>query len=147
MLLKEQLMSDLKTAMKEKDTVKKNVVTMVRAAILQVEKDNKVELGNEEVMEIISKQVKQRKDALEDFKKGGREDLVDLTNHELELLLAYLPEQLSTEELTAIVKEAVERMNITQMKQMGQVMGDVMPKVKGRADGKAINEIVKQLLS
>ena len=147
MLLKEQLMSDLKSAMKEKDTVKKNVVTMVRAAILQVEKDNKVELGNEEVMEIISKQVKQRKDALEDFKKGGREDLVELTNHELELLLAYLPEQLSTAELTAIVKEAVERMNITQMKQMGQVMGDVMPKVKGRADGKAINEIVKQLLS
>jgi uncharacterized protein YqeY len=147
MTLKEQLMQDLKTAMKEKDTIKKNVVTLVRAAILQYEKDNKAELDDEGVAEIISKQLKQRKDALSDFVKAGREDLIETTNKEIALLTAYLPEQLSKEELQAIVKEAVEKLQVTEIKQMGKVMAEVMPKVKGRADGKAISDVVKALLS
>lgn len=147
MSLKETLMNDMKQAMKDKDTLTKNVVTMVRAAILQIEKDKKIELDDEGVLDVIAKQVKQRKDALEEFKKGGREDLVELTQNELSILLKYLPQQLTKEELTVIVKEAVEKLKITEMKEMGKVMGEVMPKVKGRADGKAINEIVKEILA
>ncbi len=140
-------MNDLKTAMKDKNVLAKNVITMVRAAILQYEKDNLKELDDEGVIEVIAKQVKQRRDALAEFTKGGRQDLIDLTNGEIELLLTYLPQQLTREELTAIVKEAVEKLNVTEMKEMGKVMSEVMPKVKGRADGKAINEIVKEILS
>lgn len=147
MSLKETLMNDLKNAMKEKNVVAKNVVTMIRAAILQYEKDNKTELDDAGVIDIIAKQVKQRKDALADFIKGGRQDLVDLTNNEINLLLAYLPQQLSKEELTAIVKEAMEKFNVKEIKEMGKIMGEVMPKIKGKADGKAVNEIVKELLS
>jgi len=147
MSIKETLMNDLKTAMKDKNVLAKNVITMVRAAILQYEKDNLKELDDEGVIEVIAKQVKQRRDALAEFTKGGRQDLIDLTNGEIELLLTYLPQQLTREELTAIVKEAVEKLNVTEMKEMGKVMSEVMPKVKGRADGKAINEIVKEILS
>lgn len=147
MSLKETLMNDLKNAMKDKDVVAKNVITMIRAAILQYEKDNKAELDDSGVIDVIAKQVKQRKDALAEFTKGGRQDLIDLTNHEINLLLAYLPQQLSKVELTAVVKEAMEKLDIKEMKQMGKLMGEVMPKVKGRADGKAINDIVKELLS
>ena len=147
MSLKETLMNDMKQAMKDKDTLTKNVVTMVRAAILQIEKDKKIELDDDGVLDVIAKQVKQRKDALEEFTKGGRDDLVELTQNELGILLNYLPQQLTKEELTVIVKEAVEKLKITEMKEMGKVMGEVMPKVKGRADGKAINEIVKEILA
>ncbi|MFA0816450.1 MAG: GatB/YqeY domain-containing protein [Anaerofustis sp.] len=147
MSLKETLMNDLKTAMKEKDTIAKNAVTMVRAAILQIEKDKKIELDDEGVLDVIAKQVKQRKDSLEEFVKGGRDDLVDVTKKELDILMKYLPKQLTKEELTSIVKEAIDKLHITEMKEMGKVMGEVMPKVKGKADGKAINEIVKELLA
>ncbi len=147
MALKEQLMADLKTAMKEKDTIKKNVVTMIRAAILQYEKDTKTELDEEGITDIVAKQLKQRKDALKDFESAARDDLIEQTKKEIELITAYLPEQLSKEDLSKIVKEAVERLGVTDLKQMGKIMGDVMPKVKGRADGKAINEIVKELLN
>ncbi len=97
MSLKEKLMNDLNNSMKEKDVTAKNVITMIRAGILQYEKDNKIELDDAGVIDIIAKQVKQRKDALEDFVKGGRQDLIDLTNSEIELLMGYLPKQLSKE--------------------------------------------------
>lgn len=147
MTLKEILMNDMKTAMRDKDVLTKNVITMARAAILQVEKDNKIELDEAGVIDVISKQVKQRRDALTDFTKGERQDLMDLTNQEIEILLKYLPQQLTKEELTAIVKAAVDKLNITEIKEMGKVMAEVMPQVKGKADGKAINEIVKELLT
>jgi len=119
----------------------------VRAAILQIEKDKKIELDDEGVLDVIAKQVKQRKDSLEELVKGGRDDLVDVTKKELDILMKYLPKQLTKEELTSIVKEAIDKLHITEMKEMGKVMGEVMPKVKGKADGKAINEIVKELLA
>ena len=146
MALKEQLMADLKKAMKEKDTVAKNVVTMVRASILQYEKDKKSELDDDGIIEIIAKQVKQRKDSLADFIKADRQDLVETTNREIELLMNYLPQQLTKEELTSIVQDAIEELGITEVKQMGKVMAYVMPQVKGRADGKMISEIVKEYL-
>ena len=107
MSLKEQLFADLKTAMKEKDTLKKDTVQLIRSGILQYEKDNKVELDDEGVLDIISKQLKSRRDSLPDYQKSGREDLIEKLNKEIEILLGYLPEQLSEEEIAKIVEEAI----------------------------------------
>ncbi len=145
--LKDTLMNDLKDAMKAKDEIKKSTITMIRAGILQTEKDNKITLDDEQILEVIIKQVKQRKDSLAEFTKAGREDLIEETNKELEILSVYMPKQLSKEELLQIVKEAIEKNEITSLKQMGEVMKVVMPLVKGRADGKMVNEVARELLS
>jgi len=105
MSLKDKLMDDMKTSMKNRDKARKDTVIMVRAAIKQKEVDERVELSDEEILEVISKQLKQKKDALEDFRKGQRQDLVDLTEKEIEILLEYLPEQLTEGELDEIVKD------------------------------------------
>lgn len=147
MSLKETLMSDLKAAMKAKDSIKKSTVTMVRAAVKQIEIDSRKELNDEEIIEVVAKQVKQRKDALAEFAKAERDDLVEETKAEIEVLMNYLPKQLSKEELTSIVKEAVETVGATTVKDMGKIMKEVMPKIKGRADGKAVNEIARELLN
>ena len=147
MSLKERLADDLKSAMKDKNTIRKNVVQMVRAAILQFEKDNKVELDDEGVMEIITKQLKSRRDSLPDFVKSGREDLIEKLNKEIEILLSYLPEQLSEEEIAKIVEEAIAETGAASVKEMGKVMGIVNPKLKGRADMKVVGALVKKLLT
>ena len=145
MSLKEQLFADLKTAMKEKDTLKKDTVQLIRSGILQFEKDNKVELDDEGVMEIITKQLKSRRDSLPDFVKSGREDLIEKLNKEIEILLGYLPEQLGEDEIAAIVEEAIAATGAASIKEMGKVMGIVNPKVKGRADMKVVGALVKKL--
>ena len=147
MSLKEQLFADLKTAMKEKDTLKKDTVQLIRSGILQFEKDNKVELDDEGVMEIITKQLKSRRDSLPDFVKSGREDLIEKLNKEIEILLSYLPEQLSEEEIAQIVAEAIAETGAASIKEMGKVMGIVNPKLKGRADMKVVGALVKKLLT
>ena len=147
MALKEKLMEDMKSAMKEKDLVKKNTIQFVRAAILQVEKDNKVTLDDEGITEILAKEVKKRKDSLPEYEKSGRQDLIDTLNREIEIILAYLPKQLTKEELTVIVKEAVEAVGAKDMNDMGKIMGYVLPKIKGVGDGKTVNEIAKEILS
>ncbi len=141
--IKERLMEDLKLSMKEKDTVRKNAVQSTRAAILQYEKDNKVTLSDDEVIVVIAKEVKKRKDALPDYEKSGREDLISDLKREIEVLTAYLPSQLSKEELEEIVVECIKKVDAQSMKDMGKIMAEVMPKVQGRADGRAVNEIVK----
>lgn len=146
MALKEQLLADLKSAMKEKDTIKKQTVTMIRAAILQVEKDNKIELDDQGILDIISKQMKQRRDALEDFKKAQREDLIEQTEAEMKIIEAYLPKQLTREEIEAIVDETIQETGVESIKDMGKIMGALMPKVKGLADGKLVNQIVREKL-
>ncbi|SDW38382.1 GatB/YqeY domain-containing protein [Tepidimicrobium xylanilyticum] len=146
MSLKEKLMEDLKTSMKNKNTVRKNAITMIRAAIKQVEVDRRIELNDEEILEIISKQVKEKKNALEDFKKGQRQDLVDLTEQEIEILLEYLPKQLTDEELKEIVVETINEVKAKDIKDMGKIMKSIMPKIKGRADGSRVNEVVRQVL-
>lgn len=146
MSLKEQLFADLKTAMKEKDTLKKDTVQLIRSGILQYEKDNKVELDDEGVMEIISKQLKSRRDSLPDFLKSGREDLIEKLNKEIEILLGYLPEQLSEDEIQKIVEEAIAATGASSVKEMGKVMGVINPKLKGRADMKVVGALVKKLL-
>lgn len=147
MSLKDKLADDLKSAMKNKDTIRKNVVQMVRAGVLQIEKDKKITLDDEGVLDVIAKQLKQRRDSLPDYEKSGREDLISELKSEMDVLMEYLPQQLTREELEAIVKEAVSETGASSMKDMGKVMAAVMPKTKGRADGKVINEIAKNLLS
>ncbi len=147
MSLKDTLLSDMKTAMKEKDVIRKNTVQLVRAAILQKEKDQQITLNDEDILEVIAKEVKSRRDALVEFEKGGRQDLIDTANRELEVLLGYLPKQLSPEEITELVKEAISETGAQSMRDIGKVMAAVRPKTKGRADGKQINAIAKELLS
>ena len=128
--------------MRNKDTVRKSVVTLIRASIKQYEVDNRVELGDDEIIDIISKQLKQRNDALEEFAKANQ-DLVKETESEIEVLKEYLPQQLSEEELNEIVKSTISEVGATSMKDMGQIMAAIKPKTKGRADGKLINKLVK----
>ena len=146
MSLKERLFEDLKTAMKEKDTIRKDTVQLDRSGILQIEKDQKIELDDEGVIEVVSKQLKSRRDSLPDFEKSGRQDLIEKLNKEIEVLLGYLPEQLSEQEIQTIVAEAVAETGASTMKDMGKVMAMVTPKVKGRADNKVVGDFVKKLL-
>lgn len=146
MAIKEQLQEDLKTAMREKDTVRKNVVQLIKAGVLQYEKDNKTTLDDEGVLSVIAKQLKQRRDSLPDYEKSGREDLIAQLKREMELLMEYLPAQLSHEELTEIVKDAITKTGASGIKDMGKIMAEVMPKTEGRADGKEINLIARELL-
>lgn len=145
-MLKETLLEDLKSAMKEKDAVTKNTIQMARAAILQVEKDKQITLEDSDILTILAKEVKKRKDSLVDYEKGGREDLVEQIKKEIQVLEKYLPKPLSREELEKEIKEIVQEQNATSMKDMGKVMKVAKEKIGTRADGKEINEIVKSLL-
>lgn len=146
MSLKEKLQEDLKSSMKNKDTIKKSVVTLIRAAIKQYEVDNRVELADDAIIDIISKQLKQRKDSLAEFEKANRDDLVEETKSEIQVLEGYLPQQLSEEELEKIVIETIAEVGATSMKDMGKIMATIKPKTAGRADGRKINELVKKNL-
>jgi hypothetical protein len=145
-MLKEQLMNDLKDAMKVKDEIKKNTVQMVRAAILQIEKDNGIEVDDNKIIDIIAKEVKKRKDAAVDFEKSGREDLIEKNNQEIAILTTYLPKQLSKEEIEEIVKKVIKEVDAKDIKDMGKVMKAAKEKIGAAADGKTINEVVKSLL-
>jgi len=146
MALKERLLFDMRTAMKQKDAVRKTVLSMARAAILQWEKDKRTELDDQGVMEVIAKEIKSRKEALEMFKQGGRQDLVEKNEKEIKILGEYLPPQLSESEIRTIIKETIEKVSAAGMKDMGKVMAAVMPQVKGRAEGSIVNRLVKEML-
>ncbi|MDO5715406.1 MAG: GatB/YqeY domain-containing protein [Tissierellia bacterium] len=147
MSLKKQLMSDLKEAMKSHNKLRKDVITMIRASIKQREVDERIELTDEDILGIISKQLKEKKNSIDEFEKGNRQDLIDQTKAEINILLDYLPKQLTEDELRNIVKETMEEHNITSNKDIGQLMKSVMPKVKGKADGKTVNKIAIELLN
>ena len=147
MSLKEQLAQDLKLSMKEKDTVKKNAVQSIRAAIKQVEIDTRAELDEAGVIDVVAKELKRRKDVLPEYEKSGRDDLIADLKKEIDIIMGYLPSQLSHDELDEIVKAAVDATGASSMKDMGKIMAEVMPKIKGRADGKAVNEIAKNYLN
>ena len=146
-MLKEKLLQDLKEAMKEKNVIRKNVIQMVRAAILQVEKDKQIEVTEEQIIEIIAKEAKKRKDAQADFEKSGREDLINQNKEELSILTEYLPKQLSAEEVEEIVKGIVAETGATSIKEMGMVMKSAKEKIGASADGKMISEAVKKILA
>ena len=146
-MIKEKLMNDLKEAMKEKNLIRKNTVQMVRAGILQVEKDKQIELTDEQVIEIIAKETKKRKDAEPEFEKSGREDLIKQNKEEIEILSEYLPKQLSVEEIEDIVKNVIAEIGATGMKDMGPVMKKAKEQIGASADGKTISDVVKKLLN
>lgn len=148
MSLLDQLAEDMKAAMKEKESGKKklSVIRMVRASLKNAEIDKKSELSEEEVIDVLAREVKKRRDSLEEYMKVGREDIANGLKEEVDILIKYLPEQLSEAEIRTIVKEVIDEVKPAGPKDMGKVMGKLMPKVKGRADGKLVNQIVKEFL-
>ena len=146
-MLKEKLMDDLKNSMREKNEIRKNTIQMVRAAILQIEKDKGITVEDDKIIEIIAKEVKGKKDALVDFQKAERADLIDQTNQEISILQEYLPKQLSKEEIKVELEKVISDIGATSMKDMGAVMKEAKARIGAGADGRTINEVVKELLS
>lgn len=149
MSLKEQLTEDMKQAMKAKEEgkLRLSVIRMVRAAIKNVEINEKKELNDEDVLSIIVKEVKMRNDSMDEFKKADRQDLIDQLKQEIAVLMPYLPQQLTEAEIRVLVGEAVAASGASSSKDMGKVMALLMPKVKGRADGKLVNAVVREALN
>lgn len=149
MYLKDRLAEDMKQAMKDREAGKTrlSVIRMVRANIKNVEIDQKKELSESEVLDVLSKEVKMRRDAIEEFQKGNRQDLVDNLEQEVAVLMQYLPQQLNEAEVRAVVTETIAETNAASPKDMGKVMSALMPKIRGRADGKLVNSIVRELLN
>lgn len=146
-MIKEQLLQDLKTAMKEKDALRKDMLQIVRAAVLQNEKDSLSELDEDGVFALIAKEVKKREEMLDDLKNSDRIDVVDRTKAEMAIFNAYLPEQMSEEQLEAIVRKVITDTGAHSARDMGQVMKALIPETRGRADGKMLSQVVKRLLN
>ncbi|MBP1947580.1 GatB/YqeY domain-containing protein [Virgibacillus litoralis] len=148
MTILEQLNQDMKHAMKNKDKDTLGVVRMVKASL----QNESIKLGNKELSEdeeltVLSKELKQRKDSLQEFKSAGRDDLVKKLEIEINILQEYMPEQISEDELEALVQSTIQEVNATSKKDMGKVMSAIMPKVKGQADGAQINRLVQKNLN
>ncbi|MDQ0204268.1 GatB/YqeY domain-containing protein [Pectinatus haikarae] len=147
MSIKDRLMADMKEAMKARQADRLTVIRSMRSAVRQAEIDGKTDLDDNGVISIISKELKMRHDSLTEFQKGGRADLVEKTEAEIAVIMPYLPKQLSEDELRALVKDAVEKTGASTAKDMGKVMKLIMPEVKGKADGKLVNDVVRELLN
>ena len=147
MSLKEQIKADIKEAMRAKDTAKRDTLRNLSAAIKQIEVDERKELNDCDVEAILTKYVKQRKDALTQFIEAGRDDLVAKERAELQVVKSYLPEPLSDKELEVKVKEIISEIGATSMKDMGKIMSAIKKKVGSRADGSKINRLVKEIFS
>jgi uncharacterized protein YqeY len=137
---------DLKIAIKTSDRIKTSVLRMTKAALKNKQIDKRGDLSDDDILSVISSLLKQRKESIEQFTKGGREDLAEIEKQELLILQSYLPEQLSPEELDRIISEAIKESSAAGLKDMGKVMRLVMPRVKGAADGKFVNQRVKDLI-
>jgi uncharacterized protein YqeY len=146
MSLHQSLDDDLKRAMKSSDRLKTSVLRMVKAAIKNRQVEKQRELSEEEIISVILTLSKQRRESIELFSKGGREDLADKEKQEISILQAYLPGQLTREELDRLIIESIQESSAEGMKDIGKVMRLLMPKVKGTADGKTVNQRVKELL-
>ena len=146
MSLAERLNADMKEAMKNKDKFTLSVIRMIRSSLQNIEIDQRRELTEQDVLDVLNREVKQRKDALQEFEKAGRADLVEQLGQEIEVILAYLPKQLTEEEIKAIVQQTIVEVGVSSKAEMGKLMGALMPKVKGIADGKLVNQIVQASL-
>ncbi|MFF2090325.1 GatB/YqeY domain-containing protein [Paenibacillus sp. NPDC058174] len=146
MNLSERLNDDMKTAMKNQDKFRLTTIRMIRASIKNLEIDLKRPVEDVEVLEILGREVKQRKDSLQEFSKAGRDDLVTDLLAEIEIISQYLPVQLTEEEIKAIVQQTIQELGASSKAEMGKVMGALLPKTKGRADGKLVNQYVQQFL-
>ncbi|MGV2938173.1 GatB/YqeY domain-containing protein [Mesobacillus sp. LC4] len=148
MSLLERLNNDMKQAMRNKEKDRLTTIRMVKASLQnEAIKQGKQELSEEEELTVLSREVKQRKDSLQEFEKAGRQDLVEKIQTELKHVEIYMPQQLSEEEVTEIVKEAIAETGAASKADMGRVMAVLMPKVKGKADGSLVNKLVQQHLS
>ena len=145
--MKDELLQNLKEAMKNKDTLRKDTITMLRAAILQVEKDSQKTLTDDEICAIVAKEVKKRKESVKEYEDAGRQDIADSLKQEVEILSKYLPEQLSQEEIVKLVEDAVKESGAASPRDMGKVMSILRPKTAGKADGKLVSDIVKEKLA
>jgi len=144
---KEKLSADLKDAMRSKDALRKRVLRLALSAVKNSEIDKQGELTEDEIVKIFQKEVKERRDTIEGAQKAGREDLVREAEAEIAVLEEYLPQPFSDEELAALINETIKAVGATSMREMGQVMSAVMPKIQGRAEGKTVSKMVRQLLS
>lgn len=147
MSLLERLNNDMKQAMKNKEKDKLSVIRMLKASLQNEALKQRQDLTDDEELTVLSRELKQRKDSLQEFENAGRSDLVDKVRTELGYVEAYMPEQLSEEEVSEIVQSTIEEVNATSKADMGRVMGALMPKVKGKADGSLVNKLVQQHLS
>ena len=149
MTLRNRLTEDMKLAMKDKEAgkLKLSVIRMVRSAAKYLEIDRHKELDDNELLEVVAKEVKMRKDSLEEFRKANRPELLATLEQEIAILMKYLPEQMGEPEVRALVAQAVADAQASSPKDMGKVMAILMPKVKGRADGKLVNSLVKEMLN
>ena len=147
MSIKGKLTEDLKQALRQGDEQRKSTLRLVMAAIKNVEIEKRRELDEGELLAIIAKEVKQRHESIAEFQTGNRQDLADREEAELQILLAYLPEQLSQEEIELKARQVIEEVGATSPAQMGQVMGRLMPMMAGRADGKLVSQVVNELLA
>jgi len=147
MSLIDQLNNDLKESMKSGDKFRTEVLRGLKSAVKYAEIEARGEMSDQDVAAVIAKQAKQRRDSIDEFKKGGREDLVERESAELAILETYLPEQLSEDEIRTTVEAAIAELGVTDMKGMGQVMKRVMSDLQGQADGRIVNQIVRECLS
>ena len=145
--MRNKILEDLKSAMKSQDKEKLSVIRMIKAAVQMDELNKKHELSDEEVIAIIAKQIKSRKEAILEFEKANRSDLVEQNQKEIEILNTYMPEQLSEEEIIKVIDEAFAKINPTSERDMGKIIGSVSPILKGKADMGLVSKIVKEKLS
>ncbi len=143
----EQLEKDMITAMKEKDKDKLTVIRMVKASLKQEQIDHKKEINDDLLIDVVNKQIKMRKDSITEFEKGGRTDLIEKTQSEIDVLMKYLPEQLSEEEVNKIIDEIFEEVKPEGQKDMGKVMKEATSKLKGKADMKTVSSIIRERLN
>lgn len=149
MTLKDRLEDDLKSAMRSRDEARKSVIRLLRSAIHSEEKPGTrepIELDDDGVIAVLSRQAKQRRDSMEAFRRGGRQDLVDKEEAELAVITEYLPRQMSEDEVRALAADVIAKVGPSGPREMGKVMGSLMPHVKGKADGKMVSGIVTELL-
>ncbi len=161
-MIKDKIKEDLKKAMQEKDALRLSVLRMVSSYVFNREKDNRAKLSkageeeskldemskltNEEVIEVVSSEVKKRKDSIEQYEKGGRSDLAENEKKELEILMEYMPKQMGEDEIRKIVKEKIEELGISGPQETGKLMGAIMPQFKGKTDGNIVGKIVQEEL-
>jgi uncharacterized protein YqeY len=147
MSLKDRLTEDLKQAMRQGDERRKSTIRMVRAAITNAEIERGGELGDDDILTIIAKQAKQRRESVTEFSKAERQDLVDQEEEELQILLSYLPAQMSRDEIEVAARQVIAEVEATSLAQMGEVMRQLMSQLKGKADGSLVNQVVREILT
>ncbi len=146
MSLVQQIEQDMKTAMKQKDKQVLSTLRLLRATIKKEEIDKRTTFSDDQVLDVIVRAIKQRRDSVAEYTRAGREDLAEKEQSEIDILTRYLPKQLSESELRALIQETIEAVGAKTKKDLGKVMGAVLPKVKGKADGKTVNQLVREYL-